>query len=97
MGDYFRSTLQFRILKVHTNVKLIDRSGAKMIFSWKRVHSMEKGVVDGVMQVYKRCSLVSKSFMNRSATSHLRILAQINIEDASKSAVDLKIKINPYN
>lgn len=26
-------------LKVDTNVKLIDCSGAKMIFSWKRVHT----------------------------------------------------------
>lgn len=44
-------------LTVYTNVKLINCPGAKMIYSWKRVLS-EKGVDDGVMQVYRRCSLV---------------------------------------
>lgn len=33
-------------------MKLIECPGAKMIFSWKRVPSMEKGVDDGMMQVY---------------------------------------------
>lgn len=33
------------------NVNLIDSSGAKMILSWKRMLSMEKGVDDGVSRV----------------------------------------------
>lgn len=44
-------------LGFYTNVKLINCPGAKMVFSWKRVLS-EKGMGDGVMQVYRRCSLV---------------------------------------
>lgn len=43
-------------MNVHTNVILINGPGAKMIFSWKRVLA-EKGVDEGVMQVYRRCSL----------------------------------------
>lgn len=55
--DCSRSALHSGFLNVHTNVKLINGLGAKMIFSWKRVFS-EKEVDEGVMQVYRRCSLV---------------------------------------
>lgn len=50
-------TTNLGFLNLHTNVKLINCPDAKMIFSWKRVLS-EKGVDDGVMQVYRRCLLV---------------------------------------
>lgn len=54
MGDLL---YDLGFLEVHTNIKLImECSGAKMSLSWKQLLSKEKGMDDGGMQVYTRCS-----------------------------------------
>lgn len=68
------------IMKVLTNMTLIEYSGAKMSLSWKQLLSKEKGIDDRGMQVCRRYS-------------HLRlchILPKLNFIGSSKSAISSK-------